>query len=315
MNSRTLLSLRFAACLLATTSPVALLGACSSTHDVPVQGGEAGEAGEAGETGEGGEAASGEAGESGEGGEAASGEAGESGEGGEAASGEAGEAGGAGEAGAASAASAEDQQALAAQLLLLKGHLLVGHELAEAGEMGDAKEHFEHAADENYPELEHELEEHGIAGFEDKLEALEHAGEAGSVDAAAEDAIGAVDASLAAALDESTGTSPAAIHAITVAVLQKAAEEYAESLDGDRVARDMEYREARGFGTAAQAFVADSASVLQQKNAEAYAKLEQQLQLLAAAWPTAEAPAQATTSAGDVRSSVTRIELLKRDFG
>ena len=208
--------------------------------------GEAGEApsAEAGEQGEQGEAGgAGEAGEQGESGESA--EAGEQGESGEAAAApQGGEAGEAGESGAM--ASDDPAVAILGALGLIEGHLRIGQELAQAGDEVGASIHTGHPGAEIYEGLEPLLEAQDLPGFEDEIEALEHARMHGGSPEEVQAAYDAVMTRIAETR-EALGAEPADHFAAMAAMLQAAAREYEAGVQGGAIANLEEYQDARGF--------------------------------------------------------------------
>src|SRR4026207_1857232 len=99
-------------------------------------------------------------------------------------------------------AGARADEALAARLILMKGHLDVGHELYLAGLVKDATPHISHPSTEIYGRIEPALKAQGAAAFHDKLDALRLAFEAKATGPNFEkpyaDAIAAIDQAIGA---------------------------------------------------------------------------------------------------------------------
>ena len=116
-------------------------------------------------------------------------------------------------------------QAYLVRLGLMRGHLLVGHQLHGLGALDAARTHAKHPSDELLAGMANEFAARGVAGFDAELAA--HATAAAGDDAAAVDAA-------YAALDQAIGRSEAAVAAssamvagVIVDLLREAAAEYA----------------------------------------------------------------------------------------
>ena len=73
----------------------------------------------------------------------------------------------------------EEKSDFVAQLILIRGHLRAGTTLYEAGELEMAARHMKHPQDELYADLLSLFDKFGAEGFEDELNALSSAVEAG----------------------------------------------------------------------------------------------------------------------------------------
>lgn len=229
--------------------------------------------------------------------------------------GEGGEGGERGSAGALAGASPE--VAYAARLALIRGHLAIGRELLASGAGSEALPHFLHPKEEIYEDLEPQLRRLGAPEFEAELDALATAvrGRAAAGEIASRQA--AVEAALeraGAALPAATRAQPGFVGDVLAVVLRQAADEYAEALEGGRIANAVEYQDGRGFLSAARAMLGAHAAALRAKDAKAFEEVEAALGRLAAAWPAAAPPARPALSAGEVSALVSRIELAAGDW-
>lgn len=210
------------------------------------------------------------------------------------------------------AADAPPDEAFLLRLLLIEGHLRVGRELVEQGRWNDALPHFLHPAEEIYKDLAPALAARKIAPFDKDLAALVALVKARK---GAAEVLKAQDA-LRAKLDAAAGTLPAATRqapafALSVAaqLLDTAADEYKEALEGGRIANPVEYQDSRGFVWTAEALVQGMAPALKAKDAEAYAALEAAFADLKRAWPAAVPGTGDAVPLAQVRANISRIEL------
>lgn len=205
-------------------------------------------------------------------------------------------------------------QALVGRLLMLKGHLMVGRELYEAGRKDDALPHYLHPAEEIYGSIQGELKRRKLAAFSRDLKQLsalvKKKAPAEEVFAKQAEVVAKADKALAAAW----GTQPAFVMEVLPRVLAQAADEYKEAFEGARIANVVEYQDARGFVMAAQEYVKANADALKAKDAAAEAKVEEGVNGLAAAFPAAVPPQQPTVTAADFQTGVSKVELLKSSF-
>ncbi len=226
-----------------------------------------------------------------------------------------GEGGERGEAGAL--AGANPDQALAAQLLLIRGHLAVGKELYEMNRADDALPHYLHPSEEIYEELEPALKQRRISGFEQELGVL-----AGAVKAkrpAAE--VAKLQERVVAKLDMAMNGVPEATRAkaafaagTAVLVLKVAAEEYEAAIENGRIANAVEYQDSRGFVTASRVFVHQHEKAMHVQDAKAYEAIVKALDDLAKAYPSVVPPEKPQVSAGAFRAAVSSVELQAGNF-
>ncbi|MCY3818072.1 MAG: hypothetical protein OXH52_01730 [Gammaproteobacteria bacterium] len=131
------------------------------------------------------------------------------------------------------------------RLGLMRGHLLVGHELYGQGALDAARSHSKHPTDELYAGMDNEFAARHTTGFGNELtaHALASEGEDGA-------AVSAAYATLAAAIartEAAVQTSPSMIVDVTAALLREAAAEYAIGIVDGRLSNAHEYQDAYGF--------------------------------------------------------------------
>jgi hypothetical protein len=217
-------------------------------------------------------------------------------------------------------AGARADEVLEARLILMKGHLDVGHELYLAGLTKDATPHISHPSTELYGRVEPELKAQNVPGFHDQLDALRLAFEAKATGPNFEktytDAIAAIDRALAA-INAKTSVPPAPAR-LAYLVLNVAASEYANAFDkGDdsgKITAAVEYQDALGFYHQARALVEANAVAFKKRDANAYSQIVAHLDALKATWPSAAVPAQAVTSASRFQSEVLTLTGLLKSF-
>jgi hypothetical protein len=194
---------------------------------------------------------------------------------------------------------------------LIRGHLLIGNELVEAGRWAEAMPHFLHPGEEIYGGIRDDLKTYNIAPFQAALKAL-----AQTVKAKNKEAYGraraAVEERMAAA-ETSVRGKEANIPTFTLEtileVLQQAAEEYEGAFKDGRLANIVEYQDARGFIYESDRLFGTVAEALSARNADAVKTIRTQLAELKDVFPTAMPPQAAVKDPGQVLSSVSRIEL------
>ena len=250
-----------------------------------------------------------------------SGESGESGTTGE--SGESGESGEGGEAGLFP--DAEPDVQLAATLLAIKGHLLVGRELHDAGATDAAASHFLEPRADYYAPIEPMAGEYGFDELGEQLEHVEVAsgtgeageggegGEVGAFGGEWEEAIESIDDGVEEAIEDSENPM-ASLLAASHLVLQKAAHEYEEATEGGAVSNAEEYEAGRGFYQAVRAEIEANSDDLSAINADKYAALIAALDEAGRAWPSAAAPASPPVSAEELNAAIANFEIAALAF-
>lgn len=293
-------SLAFAGYLLASVSPTALLA-----QDTPDTAGPAvlspsllqfadSSEGGAGESGEG-ESGTDENGQD-EGGEGGSGE-GESGE---------------GQSGVPNPfASAEPEAQLLGQLLMTRGHLLIGQSLAEQNMLEAAIPHLHHPRAENYPLIEGAIAGRKLQPFEDELYELSEAGESSEMSEIRpvyQGAMTKIDADAAAVLAAAADRTALAL-VTALGLLKQAAAEYKESIKDGAVVEAIEYQDSMAFVAEARRLVEGEADALVARDGAKYATLLREFDALQRAFPSPVPPATATLTTEAVYGGVSRIEI------
>ncbi|MBP2291669.1 hypothetical protein [Azospirillum rugosum] len=205
-------------------------------------------------------------------------------------------------------------EALVGRLLMLKGHLLVGQELYRAGRLDDAAPHYLHPTEEIWGLIEGEIKKRKLPNFQADLKALAGLVKAKKPAAEVFAKQDAVLAKLEKAMKASDQKAPAFAMTVAPGVLSQAAEEYKEAFVDDKLANAVEYQDARGFVTAARAYVSAHAKGLAAKNGEAFKAVTGNMDEIAKAFPTAVPPSPAVLDPNAVRALVTKVEEKKADF-
>ena len=200
----------------------------------------------------------------------------------------------------------------AVRIAQIRGHLLVGDELVKESQWSGAYPHFRHPTEELYGKLRGRLKEYNVPPFEAALKALSNvvrAKKGGDDYARARktvmDALAAADAGLKAkqAKWESFTVETA------LETLKSATGEYEEAVVKGRIAKPVEYQDARGFVLQAESMIESVAPSLEKKDADALAHARAALAELKKAFPGAMPPKTPVKDHGAVLGDVSRIEL------
>lgn len=194
---------------------------------------------------------------------------------------------------------------------MIRGHLLVGAELIEAGRWADALPHFLHPEEEIYGSIRDQLKTFNIAPFQVALKSLSQTVKAKNKEAYAR-ARAALDERLAAAetavkAKEENGTY--FVLETALEVLQQAADEYEEAVEKGRIANVVEYQDARGFVLEVDRLVGTVMPAASAKNADAAKALQASLGDLKATFPAVTPPKQAVKDPGEFLSAIAKFEL------
>jgi hypothetical protein len=194
---------------------------------------------------------------------------------------------------------------------MIRGHLLVGAELIEAGRWADALPHFLHPEEEIYGSIRDQLKTFNIAPFQVALKSLSQTVKAKNKEAYVR-ARAALDERLAAAetavkSKEENGTY--FVLETALEVLQQAADEYEEAVSKGRIANVVEYQDARGFVLEADRLVGTVMPAATAKNADAAKAVQASLNELKATFPAVTPPKQAVKDSGEFLSAVAKFEL------
>jgi len=225
----------------------------------------------------------------------------------------AGEGGEAGESGdSSSIASLPPELAFATRIALLRGHLLVGDELVKQQQWNAALPHFLHPTEELYGDLKDTLAEYKIGAFEVALKALADVVKSrkGGNDYAR--SLKLVNDSLEEAdrvMRSRTGDWPGLVTEAAIETLKVAGAEYAAAITDGRIAKPVEYQDARGFIWQADRMIESVSDVFEKKNPEALAAVRAEFAELKKAFPSPMPPRVPVKTPADVLSDIARIEL------
>ena len=202
--------------------------------------------------------------------------------------------------------------AFAARIALLRGHLLVGDELVKQQQWNAALPHFLHPTEEIYGDIKDQLAGYNVPPFDASLKALADvvkAKKGGSDYSRAlrpvNDALAAADAGMRA----KQANWPGFVVEVAVETLKAAAGEYRQAVIGGRIAKPVEYQDARGFVWQADRMIGGVAAELQNKDASALAATRAGLADLKKAFPSPMPPRTPVKDHGAVLGDVSRIEL------
>jgi hypothetical protein len=205
--------------------------------------------------------------------------------------------------------------ALAARLVLMKGHLRIGRELYDAGDRDTASGHFLHPLVELHGDVEPALQQRKLKPIKADLEALGEAPEKGeaAVRKAYDRARGAIDRALAEAT-KPVRRSPAESYDVFLRIARQAAHEYGNGIEEDKFFAPVEYQDGRGFLLAGRDALKGFEKPLAAKSAEGYRALTTEYRRMLQAFPTAHPPQRVKTRPEELEASVKRIEDLRSRF-
>ena len=202
--------------------------------------------------------------------------------------------------------------AFGVKLALLRGHLLVGDELVKQKQWNAALPHFLHPIEEIYDDLRDKLDDYKTPAFDTALKALANVVKAkkGGDDYAK--ALKAVSDALAAAdagLQDTQADWPGFLAEAAIEAMKAAAGEYEAALVGGRIAKPVEYQDARGFIWQAERMIDSVAEGLQKKDAAALKDVRAGLAELKKAFPAAMPPRTPVKDHAALLAIIARIEL------
>src|SRR5262245_1466549 len=200
----------------------------------------------------------------------------------------------------------------ALRIAQIRGHLLVGDELVKEGHWNAAYPHFRHPTEELYGGIRARLKEYKTPPFEAALKALANAVKAKKGGEAYDKALKAVTDALAAA-DEGLKAKQQNWDGFTVETaletLKSATGEYQEAIVKDRIAKPVEYQDARGYILHAEKMFEAVAPGLEKKDADALNHVRAAIGELKKAFPTAMPPKTPVKDYGGVLGDASRVEL------
>jgi hypothetical protein len=200
----------------------------------------------------------------------------------------------------------------ALRIAQMRGHLLVGDQLVKEGQWAAAMPHFLHPAEELYGGVRGQLKTYKTPPFESALKLLSNlvkrkkgGEEYDKALKAVEDAFAAADAGLKEKQKNWQGfTVEAALE-----LLKSSAREYEEAVVKGRIAKPVEYQDARGFVLQSEKMIESVSTDLEKKDAQALKHVRAALADLKKTFPTAMPPKTPVKDHGAVLSDVSRIEL------
>jgi hypothetical protein len=200
--------------------------------------------------------------------------------------------------------------AFAVRIALLRGHLLIGDELVKQQQWNAALPHFLHPNEEIYGDIKDELADYNVPPFDTALKALADSVKGKRVDYASRlkavnDALAAADSGMKAHQDN----WPGFVVEVAVESLKAAAGEYQLAIVNGRIAKPVEYQDARGFIWEAQRMIEGVAADLQKKDPAALAVIRAGLAELKKAFPSAMPPKMPIKDHAAMLADVARIEV------
>jgi len=200
----------------------------------------------------------------------------------------------------------------ALKIAQMRGHLLVGDQLVKEAQWAAAMPHFLHPAEELYGSVRGQLKNYKTPPFESALKLLSNlvkrkrgGDEYDKAFKAVEDAFAAVDAGLKEKQKNWQGFSVEA----ALELLKSSTGEYEEAVVKGRIAKPVEYQDARGFVLQAEKMIESVAPGLETRDAEALKHVRAALADLKKAFPAAMPPKAPVKDHGAVLGDVSRIEL------
>jgi hypothetical protein len=220
--------------------------------------------------------------------------------------------GGEGEGGAGKAANLPPDLDFALKISQIRGHLLVGDELVKQGEWAAALPHFLHPTEELYGPIRGKLKDYNTPQFATALKLLatvvkskKGGDDYTNAKKAVDDALAAADAGLKA--KQQAWNSFQVETALEL--LKSSTKEYEEAIVKGRIAKPVEYQDARGFVWQSEAMIEALAPELEKKDADALKRVRDGFAELKKAWPAAMPPKTPVKDYAAVLADVSRIEL------
>src|SRR3954464_4130519 len=222
-----------------------------------------------------------------------------------------GEGGEGGEAGAAYDAKLPRTLRFFRNIQLIRGHLLVGNELVAQGRWAEALPHFLHPSEEIYPKIRDDLQAYSVAPFAAALKALAQTVRAKN-QGAYRTALAGVEERLARAdkgVRDKEQNWPSFVVETILEVLGSAAGEYEEAIENGRIAKPIEYQDARGFVWQADKLLGSVGPDLAAKDADAVQAAQAAFADLKQAWPSPLPPKAPVKDLSAVLAGMSKIEL------
>jgi hypothetical protein len=193
----------------------------------------------------------------------------------------------------------------------LRGHLLVGDQLVSEGKWKAAMPHFLHPIEEIYGEIRGQLKDYNVPPFETALKVLSNAVKQKKAGATYSEALKTVQDVLVKADAGLKGKQPGFGFTVESAVelIKSATGEYEEAVVKGRIAKPVEYQDARGYIWEGERMLKSVAADAEKKDKAAYDKVQAKLTELKAIFPTATPPKKPLKSHEQMVAIVSQIEL------
>jgi hypothetical protein len=202
--------------------------------------------------------------------------------------------------------------AFGVRIALLRGHLFVGDELVQQKQWNAALPHFLHPIEELYDDIRGPLTDYKAPPFDaalktlaDVVKAKKNGNDYAKALKAVSDALAAADAGL----KEKQADWPGFVAEAAIESIKAAAGEYEAALVGGRIAKPVEYQDARGFIWQAGRMIDSVASGLQKKDAAALKDVRAGLTELKKVFPAATPPRTPVKDHAAFLAVIARVEL------
>ena len=188
------------------------------------------------------------------------------------------------------------------RLGLMRGHLLVGHELYGLNALDAARSHSKHPTDELYAGMEREFAARRTTGFADELQTHAQAS-LGEDGVAVEAAYGALAAAIARA-EAVVDVSPTMTVDVIVKLLREAAFEYGVGIIDGKLSNAHEYQDAYGFTQVALSWAGNAAPH------EVFDHIAERIEALSDMWPGLMPPEEVDQQAARLYGAAAQVEIL-----
>ncbi|BFM39973.1 helix-hairpin-helix domain-containing protein [Synechocystis sp. LKSZ1] len=200
------------------------------------------------------------------------------------------------------------------KLGLMKGHLIVAHELLILNKPAQAEPHIGHPVEEIYADVEDQLTERNVPEFKTTLIRLQDLVKAGAKDPAKvktefQSSLKSVDQAIAI-LPETERQNPVFVLKVINGLLDTANSEYGAAIANNKISALIEYQDSRGFVIYAEELYQEIAPALAKTDPKVNAEIKKNLTTLKTVWPSVEAPAKPVKSPTEVTALIKNIEKL-----
>jgi hypothetical protein len=200
----------------------------------------------------------------------------------------------------------------ALKIAQVRGHLLVGDELVKEKQWNAAYPHFRHPTEELYGPIRARLKDYKVPPFEAALRNLANVVKSkkggDDYDKAFKAVTDALDAAEQAVKGKQTNQDSFIVET-ALETLKSATGEYQQAIVKGRIAKPVEYQDARGFVWQSERMIDSVAPALEKKDADALKQVRDTFTDLKKTWPAAMPPSTPVKDYGAVLGDVSRIEL------